>query len=633
MAVTTVQDIFDRVYLILQDDEGTRWNEQELLKWLNSAYQQTLLHRPDANARSVKVYFPHNESCQNLNKLTTSTTISDATNLSSALRLLDVTRNLPADGDIADTDEKRMGAIRGIDKRQFDDQRRGWHGVAASGTLQYFMYDERNPKELYVYPRPKPVGESDRAYVEVVVSESVEPHKNPQNPPAQDGSLPHPDPVPANPTPEQRAQYPKLQFIELDDIYVEPLIDYIVARCYQKDADYAGQRIPRADAHGAVQGRARHQDRGRHGGGPRGRAPGGRQLMAISVEDMVAELRPYVSGAADFTIEDVLRRTMDEFYTESRSWLSVAHLEWPHDRVQVEATPEVPRWTVPYTIFVGQSLPDVGTLVELYDFTTSESVAGSQATFYGVVDSPAGGHQDLLLGSVIAGTRAVWDSVTLPTQNVRVVGTIGVFASVNLGEAADTFDYAPFPATYRDGDAYTYDPIPAPAADAAGADISSSAAAFEAIWVAPLTGRSDTDPGTLGIPLTRTAGMDDLATRRARPRAEPSVFAFSDGKLSMDPLPAESMDFLVACALKPTPAATEIPDDAMGTNKTYIVEGALAYLCRMPNQAWTSQAASERYMHRFQNGIAEARAEVMGRWGSRVRQPLAPFSFDGYRKP
>ena len=228
MAVTTVQDIFDRVYLILQDDEGTRWNEQELLKWLNSAYQQTLLHRPDANARTYKVRFPNNDACQNLAKL------KDADNanaeLSSALRLLEMTRNLVSvDPDVTATDDQKAagltGAIRHIDKRQFDDQRRGWAGVDANRAIQYYMYDERVPKELYVYPRPVGGTGNTSSLVEIAVSESVAPHTNTQDPPADNGTIP--DAV-------------KDEEIKLDDIYVEPLIDYIVARCYQKDADYAG---------------------------------------------------------------------------------------------------------------------------------------------------------------------------------------------------------------------------------------------------------------------------------------------------------------------------------------------------------------------------------------------------------
>ena len=236
MAVTTVQDIFDRVYLILQDDEGTRWNERELLKWLNSAYQQTLLHRPDANARSYKVYFPHADACHNINKLRELTSPADpsptnnpAKELRSALRLMEVTRNLPVDTDNAalNTDSN---AVRHIDKRQFDDQRRGWTGVAAHKTLQYYMYDERNPKEFYVYPRPKKFSESDASRVEVVVSESVDPHTY-RVADYPGGTDPLDGTIPEGTTDE---------VIHLDDIYVEPLIDYIVARCYQKDADYAG---------------------------------------------------------------------------------------------------------------------------------------------------------------------------------------------------------------------------------------------------------------------------------------------------------------------------------------------------------------------------------------------------------
>ena len=58
MAVSKVVDIVKRAQTILQDTTATRWPLTELQGWLNDAYKEIVIFRPDANAASAVVTFP-----------------------------------------------------------------------------------------------------------------------------------------------------------------------------------------------------------------------------------------------------------------------------------------------------------------------------------------------------------------------------------------------------------------------------------------------------------------------------------------------------------------------------------------------------------------------------------------------
>ena len=219
MAATTVQGIFDSVHDILQDASGTRWSDKELLGWLNRAYQQVVLHRPDANSRSYRVQFEHSDSCHRLD--TMRDIGASTTPLANALRLLDITRNVVVVGADGDADAATGAeAIMPVAKEQFDSQLRKWVGGSATTSIEHYVYDERNPKEVLLYPRPKKHSDTKPSTVEVVVSEAVEGH-----PIQSDGTV---------------SDDTKGEGIKIDETYVDPLVDYIVSRCYQKDADTAG---------------------------------------------------------------------------------------------------------------------------------------------------------------------------------------------------------------------------------------------------------------------------------------------------------------------------------------------------------------------------------------------------------
>lgn len=197
MAVSKVIDIVKRVQTILQDTTAVRWSLTELQNWLNDAYKEIVLFRPDANAASTVVSLASGarQKCHD----------AGSVNLPTLLRILDVVRNTHASSD------KR--AIRRTDRRILDDQRPTWYSDTPTFTVQHYIYDERNPHEFMVYP---PALEG--ATVEMVYSSCPNPHTL---------------------TEVELGSAGTTETVRLDDIYANALIDYILYRAYSKDAEYA----------------------------------------------------------------------------------------------------------------------------------------------------------------------------------------------------------------------------------------------------------------------------------------------------------------------------------------------------------------------------------------------------------
>jgi hypothetical protein len=198
MAVTTINDILTHAAVILQDTDNVRWPLEELIGWVNDAYKDIVLVRPDANSQTALV---------SLNSATgTRQKLADAAgcNLTSALRLLDVVRNTAADS------TKR--AVRLIDRQILDDQRPDWHATAPSISIQHWMYDPAVPKEFMVYPPPAAGAEVELVYASVPTSHSVA---------------------------TNALTTTKSEILKLDDVYANVILDYVLYRAYSKDATYA----------------------------------------------------------------------------------------------------------------------------------------------------------------------------------------------------------------------------------------------------------------------------------------------------------------------------------------------------------------------------------------------------------
>lgn len=192
MGTLTGANLISRIQDILQDTTSVRWSEAELLRYINDAQREVVNLRPDSSADHSNV------------QLATGTeqAIPDV-----ALRLIKVVRNMSATGGSATG--KRM--IRLVDVDILNAQEPDWHdptvtGAAAHGTTpKHYIFDEDDPRKYYVYP-----GVSGNAYVEIVTARS---------PTDLSGTS---------------------STIYIDDIFANALIDYVLFKCYLKDAEFAG---------------------------------------------------------------------------------------------------------------------------------------------------------------------------------------------------------------------------------------------------------------------------------------------------------------------------------------------------------------------------------------------------------
>lgn len=202
MGTLTGANLISRIQDTLQDTTGVRWTSAELLRYINDAQREVVNFKPDAAADHSNV------------QLATGTeqSIPDV-----ALSLIKVVRNMSATGGSATG--KR--AIRLVDVDVLNSIEPDWHdstvtGDAAHGSvIKHYVFDPDDPRRFYVYPGVK---SGSNAYVELVTA------RNPTDLSATSST------------------------IYIDDIYGNALIDYVLYRCYMKDAEFAGN-AQRAGSH------------------------------------------------------------------------------------------------------------------------------------------------------------------------------------------------------------------------------------------------------------------------------------------------------------------------------------------------------------------------------------------------
>lgn len=168
------------------DVSRVRWTDAELIDYINDAQRQIVVHRPDANARNVSVALAAGTK-QALP--------------AGGVRFLRAVRNMGALGN------KPGRSIRETTREALDSERVDWHSEApnADGSVTHLAFDPVNPKTYYVYPQAKA-----GVQIEIVYS--------------------------ALPTVVVGIN----DALALDDIYINPVIDWVLYRSYSKDADYAG---------------------------------------------------------------------------------------------------------------------------------------------------------------------------------------------------------------------------------------------------------------------------------------------------------------------------------------------------------------------------------------------------------
>jgi hypothetical protein len=202
MATVKVVELIAKAQTVLQDTTSTRWPPLELQGWLNDSYREILLIRPDINTKTGTF------TCA------TGTRQVITTGFANALRLIDVVRNVAS----ASTKE----AIRVVDRRVLDDQRRGWHAETGTVNIQHFMFDPRLPKEFLVYPPATTSTQLEIVYSEVPTAHTL--------------------------SELQLTNPATTEVIKIDDSYANAMLDYMLYRAYSKDAEYAAN-ANRAVAH------------------------------------------------------------------------------------------------------------------------------------------------------------------------------------------------------------------------------------------------------------------------------------------------------------------------------------------------------------------------------------------------
>lgn len=203
MATIKVIEVIKRVEDVLQDS-NVRWPRLELQNWLNESYLQIVLLRPDASSKTGTF------TC------VAGSRQSITSGFSSALRLLDVVRNL------ASSSDKKV--VRLIDRSVLDDQRPTWHTETGSVNTQNYTFDIRQPKEFFVYPPATTSTQLEVVYADLPGAHSL--------------SASALDPTTGSNT----------EIIKVDDTYLSVITDWILYRAFSKDAEFAANAA-RAGAH------------------------------------------------------------------------------------------------------------------------------------------------------------------------------------------------------------------------------------------------------------------------------------------------------------------------------------------------------------------------------------------------
>jgi len=183
---TTVRSILNRAAALLNDEEFVRWEESELLEWLNDG-QRAVAKGPSTDAYVLRDNITAVEG--------TVQALPD-----DGIRLIDVVKNV-ADG----------AAIQQSDYATVDMLSSTWRAATAGAAENYF-YDKNNPTEFEVFP-PQSGGE----FIEVVYN-------------AQPGDAT----ISGN--------------IVISDMYADSLIDYIAYRGFSKDTEDSSVELGRATA-------------------------------------------------------------------------------------------------------------------------------------------------------------------------------------------------------------------------------------------------------------------------------------------------------------------------------------------------------------------------------------------------
>lgn len=191
----TAQSIVKRATVVLQDATSVRWTASELVDWLNDGQREIIIYRPDANSKIATGTL----AAGTRQDLTTMTGISTF----NPVKLMDITRNMAS--------ASNGYAVRLVPREILDAQMPGWHASAGSVSVSNYMFDPRDQHVFYVYP-PALV----TTQLQIIFS-----------------ALPTDIAAPSG-------DYTTVVGnLSVGDLFGNALLDYILYRAYDKDAEFA----------------------------------------------------------------------------------------------------------------------------------------------------------------------------------------------------------------------------------------------------------------------------------------------------------------------------------------------------------------------------------------------------------
>ena len=206
-----VKDVLFRVSAQLHDvsPQFTRWTQRELVLWLNDGQKAIAKYMPSSCAR-VDVIKLKPGTKQSIEKILATEILPGDGGVPSDVygnHLQTVIRNMGANGSTAGY------AVRVIDREVLDANSPDWHTITGT-SISTYTFDPRYPKIFYVSPGVPAGG----LWVEASFLA---------------------DPVSVSEANDYKSGSSDMTKISIDDKYIDDLVNYILARAYMKDAEFA----------------------------------------------------------------------------------------------------------------------------------------------------------------------------------------------------------------------------------------------------------------------------------------------------------------------------------------------------------------------------------------------------------
>lgn len=203
--------IFTEIDEILLDTGKDRWPDEEKIRYLNAGQRQAVILKPDVYTVST-VYKLAAGTKQSVPDGTSAFQTPAAVTIPECIQFLRLIRNMGTTGLVAGA------AITPVGMDFMDAYNPTWHADSASATVKNYVYNEEDPDHFYVSP-PQPG--TSQGYVEAVFS--------------------------ASPADVVAAAGPSYDVaITISDVYKDILVNYILFRCYAKDAAFSPYNASRA---------------------------------------------------------------------------------------------------------------------------------------------------------------------------------------------------------------------------------------------------------------------------------------------------------------------------------------------------------------------------------------------------